>query len=727
MKRGATAAAAGSRPHPLLFPGAIALLALAGGASARVLFDVSATDMVHFAVLGEQLPRLLPLGGCVLLFELLLFRLRPRTVLEVFAPFLLTLPFLSFGLNINLLIAYAAAAGLSVYRAAMLGAFDGETARKYLGRLPFFCLAAGLLLIVLGILASKYAYDRMFLTMLDWGVYAQTAWHTFHGDIMRGTWPGPNFSEGHFMPGYFLTMALPYGLLPSVYTVFASGALALWGSAGLLYCFARQRGFSRPYAAAFGLVWLLCPSVANLNFTAFYGINAIVFFIPVFFCFHMLYEAKRFRLAFLVFLFSLTLKETVGIFWFGWGVVSFLEKRRRDGILYGAIGLVWFLLCLKVFIPHFAGNDYIFYGQFQELGGGITDILLSPFTRPAEFWGQVFRVKNLQFVLLLLLPFFPGALNRPWLLGAGAFLLGFNFIRGSETIVNLVHQYQVETVAMFAVALVLGVRRVRAEGRLARLLSWQLTGARRQNTRLAMTAGTVGCALFAHIFFAESFYGKNNFGRLSGFSDVREAVAGMRQQIPPGEPVNASLAVAPQFLFRNPLYGEACPEGKFLAYHVGEDQMSFPLAKHREILRNPEWIPVRKELLDDGRTLFLFRRGGEPEKPDPKPETGRHAGSVPSAPVVAENGIRYFATSFRPEGDETRIAFRLLRPLPGFARIYLQILFPEDMMYIRSFFFADAALLPEQTPVGTTYELPVPLPMRELENAQIRFSMRILP
>ena len=730
MKRSPTTAPErNASGHPLLPLAAMLLLAITGAASARVFFGLAGTDMVHFTVLGEDWPGPVPLIGCVLLFELLLLKLRARTVLEVFAPFLLTLPFLPFALSINLPIAYAAAAGLTIYRAAMLGAFDSETAQKYLRRLPFFFAAAGVLMIGLGIFASRYAYDRMFLTMLDWGVYAQTAWCTFHGGIMQGTWPTPNFSEGHFMPGYFFLLAPFYGLLPSVNTVFVSGALALWGSAGLLYFFARQRGFSRPYAAAFGLVWLLCPSVSNLNLTVFYGINAIVFFIPVFFCFYLLYEAKRYRLAFLVFLFSLTLKETVGVFWLGWGIVSFIEKRRRDGILYGVIGAAWFLLGMKVLIPHFAGGDYIFYGQFGQLGNGIGDILLSPFTRPAEFWGQVFRVKNLQFVLLLLLPFFPGALNRPWLLGAGAILIGFNFIRGSEAIVNLVHQYQVETIAMFAIALVLGVRRVKAESRPARLLRWQLTGARRQNTRLAMTAGTVGCALFAHLFFAESFYGKNNLERLAYFSDVRDAVAAMEQQIPPGEPVSAGLSVAPQLLFRNPLYGEERPEGKFLTYHIGEDPMGIPLEKHRKFLSDPDLHLLQTRLLEDGRTLFLFRRGSDPEKTTPESAAGsatRTPSGARTFPVEDERGVRYFTASILPDGETTRIIFRLLRPLPGFARIHLQLLFSDDTGYFRSFFFADAAALPERTPAGTVYELTLPFSMRELETAKPAFQLQFL-
>ena len=139
MKRSPTTAPErNASGHPLLPLAAMLLLAITGAASARVFFGLAGTDMVHFTVLGEDWPGPVPLIGCVLLFELLLLKLRARTVLEVFAPFLLTLPFLPFALSINLPIAYAAAAGLTIYRAAMLGAFDGETAQKY----PYSGLAA---------------------------------------------------------------------------------------------------------------------------------------------------------------------------------------------------------------------------------------------------------------------------------------------------------------------------------------------------------------------------------------------------------------------------------------------------------------------------------------------------------------------------------------------------------------------------------------------------------
>ena len=319
--------------------GAVALLAVAGAATARVCFDVVPTDMVYFLVRASETPRLVPLAGFVALFELLLLRVKPRRLLEVFAPFVLVLPFLPFPPSVNLLAAYAAAAGLTVYRAALVGAFDGKSARQFTGRLPLLSGLLTVLMCALGVLASKLAYDRLFLTMSDWGIYTAMAWNTFHGEILRGTWPVPDFSAGHFMPGFFFPMSVVFGLLPSVFTAFGCGALALWGSAVLVWLFARKRGFSRPYAAAFGLIWLLYPSVSNLNYTLFYGVNAIVSFIPVFFGFYLLYEAKRYKLAFLVFLFSLTLKETVGIFWLGWGI----RGAATATILSQFAGMIWVL------------------------------------------------------------------------------------------------------------------------------------------------------------------------------------------------------------------------------------------------------------------------------------------------------------------------------------------------------------------------------------------------
>ena len=91
--------------HPWFLPAAAALLALVGAATARVLFGLAGTDMVHFTVVGDEWPGTGVLLGCMLLPELLLIKIRPRTILEVFAPFVLTLPFLPFALSINLPIA----------------------------------------------------------------------------------------------------------------------------------------------------------------------------------------------------------------------------------------------------------------------------------------------------------------------------------------------------------------------------------------------------------------------------------------------------------------------------------------------------------------------------------------------------------------------------------------------------------------------------------------------
>lgn len=706
----------------------VALLAVTGAATARVCFDVDVTDMVYFRVRAPKTPELIPLLGFIALFELLLLRFNPRRLLEIFAPFVLVLPFLPFSPSVNLLAAYAVSAGLTIYRAALVGAFDGNNARRFTGRLPLLFWPLTALFCALGVLASKLAYDRLFLAMSDWGIYTAIAWNTFHGELLHGTWPAPDFSAGHFMPGFFFPMSIVIGVLPSVFTVFCCGALALWGSAILVYFFARKQNFPRPYAAAFGILWLLYPSVSNLNYTLFYGINAIVSFLPVFFGFYLLRSQKHNKLAFLVFLFSLTIKETVGIFWLGWGIVLFCEGRRREGSLYGAIGALYFLFAVKVLIPYFSKTDYIFYSQFEQLGGGMTDILLSPFVRPGEFWGQMLRIKNLQFLVLLLLPVFPGALNRPWLLGASALLLGFNFVRGSAEIVNLAMQYQVETIAMFTVAAVLGIRRVKASGRLPRLLAYHLEGAKKRNTRLAMTAGTLGCAFFSHLFFAETFYGKNNLGKIDGFADAQKEIAELKAIIPPGVKISACQKLAPHFLFRNTLYGELRQEGEFVLSLLGDDPLSVSLEQHRKNLKNPALTPIWSRRLEDGRTLLLFRRGADFPRVRPYGTDWPSSFLLPPGRVSTENGICCFVAAFLPaKKGNVRLKLKLLRKLDAFPRINMQMLLPDGRVFQTSFFFADAIVLPEQLPIGATDETIIPLSPEELMHSKFGIGVQLLP
>jgi len=152
------------------------------------------------------------------------------------------------------------------------------------------------------------------------------------------------------------------------------------------------------------------------------------------------------------------------------------------------------------------------------------------------------------------------------------------------------------------------------------------------------------------------------------------------------------------------------------------------MEQHRKNLEDPALTPVWSRRLDDGRTLLLFRRGADLPRLRPY-GTVRPARSVlPPRPAATEDGIRCFTATFLPgENGGVLVRLKLLRKLDAFPRIYAQALFPDGRVFRKSFFFADAAVAPEQLPVGATDEFTIPVSPEELANSEFGIGVRLLP
>ncbi len=698
---------------------ALTLLAIPGFFSAKIWGGVTLFDAMSFGVQVKSFAPIAAVFIAIAVFELPLLRRStpPARLVRVALPAALLFPLFFFPLSTPVLLAYGYVVGWIVFRAAWAGELDFLRGRRFRRVFPWLLPAAAAGLIVSGLIASNDAYNRLYLLMSDWGIYAQTAFNTWNGEFLRHLWPVPGFSGSHLMPGALLPLAPLYGLFASPWIAFSVNALVLWGSSLLIYRFARKRGFEPGLAAAFGFCYLLHPSVSNLNLCLFYGFNPVVFFIPMLIWFYECYEAKRFRMAFAIFLATLTLKETVGVFWAGWGAIAFLEGNRKRGILYAAIGSIWFLVALKWVIPQFDAADYIFFGQYAELGDGIGGILLSPFVRPAAFWGKLFQIKNLWFLMILMLPFFTGAMNRFRLLWAGSVLVVFNFVRGSSDIVNVAQQYQVETLIVFAVAMVLGVRCAAPEQCWVRLLGAALPDSDRRPGRLrfAMAAGGVAAAICAFHCFAQSRTGMNTLAVLDRFSDGRAMMREIEAKLPAGEPVAASNRLAAQLFFRNPSYGARQPGTRYLVYDIG-DGLGVPLEDHAGILRSPEWRLLYRRMLDH-RAVFLFERRTDGEPPEPREVwSGENTEDLKFKTVEARSGFNLFSYAVRRvRPDLLRIYIRLDRPTEKFQVFGVAADTSAGDAVQNRRFFADAALPPEAMMPGSVFAMDLPLPAPDAE------------
>lgn len=683
----------------------VGLLALFGFATARVFSEVYIADMVRFRVVASPQP-LWQLGLFVLAGVLagLWFSRAAEPILRERAaallPLLLLLPVLCFDISLWSVCAYAFSAAWSVCRLAGIAATAPCNGKGWNTVLPWILLALTVLFIAQGVYASVLARRGMWLLGSDWMTYVEGCYNTWNGRILRHDWPTEGFSAGHFMPAFMLFFAPVFGLFPYAMTVFVVNALLLFGSAGLVYFCARKYRLSPAYAAAAGLVYLLYPSISNMNLCLFYGFNGLYFFIPLFVLFFWCYGTKKYKSALALMICMMLIKETVGIFFAGWGFVLLCGGRWRFGLLSSVLGVSVFFLAHRVFFPAGSSGEYMFYGQYQALGSSVPEIMLSPFLRPAAFWGQLLTWKNLLFMLLLLLPIFPAGWGRPYLWVAGWGILGFNFLRGSAEIVNIVQQYQTENVIYLAMLALYGIKCPPA--RWIKILRYPAkTPFSRRAARRMLACGTLASAGVLHFFCGESFYGANTLSFIRKMPDTRPVKEALYERVPAGATVQTTERCAPFFVFRNRAYRDMVPETEYVFYDLS-DGLSQLFDLHEKMLRNKEFGLIWRTRLQS-HNFYLFKRGAKTEV-TPPPLAPFAAGDE----VSLRSGAAIAEVKAALEENAVRISVRRKGALDGWLALRV-MLGDDERMESWVIPFGDGLILPGTESAGGWFTTRIPI------------------
>ncbi|MFA7230583.1 MAG: DUF2079 domain-containing protein [Victivallaceae bacterium] len=598
------------------------LVAIAGYGLCKTFAECAYTDIVELTVVSRTFSPLNALYGIIPLEILLLVLLRTlsaKSFVRAFMPWGLMLPFFFFKTSIFGVIAVCALTGLTLFRLLLLRPLPqrakwlpAATSWKWV----VLMILATAAFVGQGIYISHQALVRQFFLFPDWGIFSEVAYNIFHRDFLWTYWYNINYFQHHFEPGFFLIFAPLVKLFPSAYTTFVFCALVLWGSTILIYWFARSRGLPAAWSCGLALIYLVYPSVSNMNLCILYGFHESYAFIPVFICFYLFYEKKKYWPAFFIFLFSLSMKETIGTLWIGWAVCQFISGERRWSIVYAVCSAVYFLLCVKVIIPAFAGINYLYVNEYYfTLGNSMSEMLLSPFTRPEAFFSTLFRLKNLKLILLLVLPVFMLGFNRP-LVMCGCFVqLIFICLFSLPSFINLGFHHQAETVILFNCAAVLGLARIHDTGSspwlrfIARGIP--LSKERLQVSRALLLAAVI-TALMCNYFYAQSFYGCSSYAHVFTRPDYSPVMKEVKQIIPPDASVTAQLRPATQLVIRNRVYlaeGRRAPnqDTDYVFYDLG-DSMPVSINYHKNMLQRKDyglaWMKFFK-----GSQFFIFKRG----------------------------------------------------------------------------------------------------------------------
>jgi uncharacterized membrane protein len=212
-----------------------------------------------------------------------------------------------------------------------------------------------------------HRYRQFQIFYYDFGIFASALWRFSrlqtplfdHLSLGQANILGDHLSLSFlfFAPLFWLTSRPEALLLWQVLAVTLSG-FVLWKLA--LF---RLKDNLLSFIVLFS--YLLFPGLQNAVITDFHPEVSGVLFVVLTVYFYF----KRNRLLFLVFLLiSLGFKESLGIFFFSFGLYMILYSRFKDlrwGLVTLVAGLTWALLSIKLIIPAVSGGNYIYFPKIE--------------------------------------------------------------------------------------------------------------------------------------------------------------------------------------------------------------------------------------------------------------------------------------------------------------------------------------------------------------------------
>lgn len=247
----------------------------------------------------------------------------------------------------------------------------------------------------------------------DLGIFTNTMWNFTHGNgYISSVKGGMHLLSDH--QSYFFFLLSPFfKLWPSPECLLLLQALGLASTGIALFLLGKQYlPRESPFLPLLPILFWCFQPIRN---AARFDFHPEIFQLPLFlFSIWALQEktlSKR-LLGIVLFLLALSTKESAGPIAVGIGFAWILgaapmESRsftRKFSLLSIAFGIGIFLVNIKM-IPTLFHGQYSYSGSYRELGPEVSDLLLSPFTKPVTFLRHIFGAARLKFLFAMLAPF----------------------------------------------------------------------------------------------------------------------------------------------------------------------------------------------------------------------------------------------------------------------------------------------------------------------------------
>jgi uncharacterized membrane protein len=233
----------------------------------------------------------------------------------------------------------------------------------------------------------------------------QAVWSTAHGRPLEITHSATGEQMvrlgGHVDP--FLALLSPLWIVwPSPLVLgLAQVAVVSLGALPVFWLGRRHLG-SETAAGLLALAYLAYPWTAT---SAAASIHPVTFAIPFFlFCIWYL-DTDRLVLFAIFALLAMSTGELMGLPIAALGIwYALARKRRWAGAWITVAGAAWTFVALFVVVPAFSGEESMFFGFYDEVGGSPAGVVRTLFTDPGTIVGALTEPQDFAYVVLLGLP-----------------------------------------------------------------------------------------------------------------------------------------------------------------------------------------------------------------------------------------------------------------------------------------------------------------------------------
>jgi len=229
-------------------------------------------------------------------------------------------------------------------------------------------------------------------------IFEQSFWNTFQGNFLYNSIEGNNHLAVHWSP--FLILLMPFYLFfKSAYILLILQTLGL-ASGGLALYLLTKNLINKKTALVISFVYLIYPSLHNINL---YDFHAITFAVPLFLWFFYFFKKQKIIPASIFLFLAATTKENaiLACLFVGIYLLIFSKKKLYAGAVT-ILSAVYFFLAAKVFMPGFGGKIERL-DQYSHLGNSMGETIKNFFTTNI-FFKTVFTKQKIFYIFKLLFP-----------------------------------------------------------------------------------------------------------------------------------------------------------------------------------------------------------------------------------------------------------------------------------------------------------------------------------